>query len=758
MKKQLKNIICASIILSLLFVVSVSHVSAALETAAMATQRKNEAAKNALTWGVQATKQASKCAIGFGSKLAIGALTGLIASLISPEVSVKDYSAQAATALQDCISSVAIGLAKDQIVKITKSTMTWINSGLGGNPLYAPDINNIVNQVEDSIISTELATFRDSQYAEMYPYGRDFASAQIQTQRSADDHLSGLQSSLFDALTIDDQGLDAADKLNSYAHNFSQGGWNGWLSLTQNPQNNPLGFNMLATDQLAYQKEVAITNKKEEIARGGGVQDKKECVQYGITKKAATDTTAVNQKFGSLAAQNQSVAELETATNTLNQAKLNYDYLAKQPQTETTAITLAGLKKDMADAQTDYDAALNKVDKTEKAYGYTHNDKGEECTQYETVTPGSVIKDQISRVVTSPVVQLELVRTLDDALGAVLDGLMGKLQDSGLKNIDEIFNTETSSVPGMSLNSSGELIMGDATSNGSSNTGGFDLKDLSNKYREVGMGNGNYLLNKKDNWIPGGNNTVRNGVYLPGGNYTKNGDVYTQVLWGKGNYSHLPYTYTKVADGLGDYVLDKEGVLQIQDDYTTKASQNLERFKDIMPALGELDYCIPGPNPNWEQNSQDVYMDLQTRSQQKENSSTFADCNDGFIFKGWFEGTACNDTIDTRDADNKRINMELQTTPYILSLYNSYKNMINSEYGPNGPMLDNNSNGCINGGTNPPTCDQGTTSTTTKEVCANGADINYGSDCLYLDANTCINGKNPKNYCRSGTGTINALQ
>ena len=747
MKKQLKNIICASIILSLLFVVSVSPVSAALETTAMATQRKNEAAKNTLTWGVQATKQASKCAIGFGSKLAIGALTGLITSLISPDVSVKDYSAQAATALQDCISSVAIGLAKDQIVKITKSTMTWINSGLGGNPLYVSDMKSLLNQVENSVISTELSTFRDSQYAEMYPYGRDFASAQIQTQRSMSDHLAGLQSTLFDSLTIDDQGLNAADKLNSYAHNFAEGGWNGWLSLTQNPQNNPLGFNMLATDQLAYQKESAVTNKKEEVAAGGGVQDKKECVQYGITKKAAEATTTATQAFGSLDANNEANAELGTATDSLNQAKSNYDYLAKQPQTEATAITLAGLKNDMNAAQVDYNAALDKKSKADKAFTYTHNDKGDECTQYETVTPGSVIKDQISKVVTSPMVQLEMVRTLDDALGSVLDSLMGKLQDSGLKNIDELFNTETSSVPGMSLNSSGELIMGDATSNGSNNTGGFDLKDLSNKYREVGAGNGNYLLDKTNTYKP-----------LSGGNYILTGGVYTQVLWGKGNYYHVPYTYTKGADGSGDYVLDKEGVLQLQDDYTTKANQNLEQFKKVMPDLGELDYCIPGPNPNWEQNSQDVYMDLQTRSQQKEGSSTFADCTDGFIFKGWFAGTKCNDTIDTRDADNARIKMELQTTPYILSLYNSYKTMVNSEYGPNSPMLDNNSNGCINGGTNPPACDQGTTSTTYVTVCTNGADINYGSDCLYINANTCINGKNPLNNCQSGTGTSYGLQ
>lgn len=725
MKKQIKNIIYISIIFSFLFVSSATTVFASYtQTASQQNISNNAKAKAALSWSVQGAKAVSKCAIGFAAKAAISGLTNLVLSLlkIGPEVSVKDQSAQNAEALANCVASVAVGLAKDQIVKITKSTFNWINTGLGGDPLYVSNMSNLLNRIENTVISSELSVFRDSQYAEMYPYGRDFASAQIQTQRSMSDHLYGLQSSLFDSLTIDDQALNAADKLASYSHNFAQGGWNGWLSLTQNPQNNPLGFNMLATDQLAYQKEVAVTAKKEEVTAGGGIQDKKECVQYGVTTKKAEATTAANKTWGSFDAKDEAYDDLNIATNNLNVAKTklasdqkDYAGIPSQPNfwtPETTAALADKISVDKTNvktAQAAYDTASSNVNKSAEAFKYTHNDKtGEECTKYETVTPGSVIKDQLSKVITSPVVQLELVHTLEDALGSVLDNLMGKLQDNGIKRIDELFNTEKSTVPSMALNSSGELIMGE-TGSGSRNTGAFDLKDLGNTYVEVGEESGTGTWkgisgSGSGTWTNGtgtggagtgtwGSATV-GGTWSSGDNTNKYGTftgsngsgTWTATIgiggtgvanWTgtkNGNFKletegTLAGTFTDVGTGNGNYILDKKGVIQIQIDYIVAAEQNITLFNNIMPALGELDYCIPGPNPNWEQNSGDIYMDQQS----------------------W-----------TQNATNTR------NSKYILSLYDTYKTSINSTYGPTSPMLNNSTSGfCVNGATNPPACTMG---------------------------------------------------
>jgi hypothetical protein len=674
MKKRLKNIISISIILSIFFMTSVAPAYAALQTLDQATAAKNAAAKNALNWGVQASKQAAKCAIGFGAKLAIGALTSLIAGLLSPNVSTVDYSKQSADALDKCISSVAIGLAKDQIVKITQSTMNWINTGLAGNPLYVSDINSLVTKTENEVISGELSVLRDSQYAQMYPYGRDFASAQIQTQRSSSDNLYGLKSDILNSLTV---GSD----IQSYANNFAQGGWNGWVSLTQNPQNNPLGFNMLATDQLALQKEQAVANVKADVAQGGGYQSKKECVEYGITAAQAASKTAAMTELDNQGGADNGVAALNAANATLIAAKTAYNNLpiafnAQHPGANPTEEALiAQAKKDMDAAQVAVDIASSQNAKYDEAYAYTHNSAGQECTKYETVTPGSTIKDQVSQVVTSPVTQLELVRTLDDALGAVLDGLMGKLQDAGLKGIDELFNTEKSTVPVMSLNSSGELIMGDSTSDGSRNTGGFDLKDLGNTYTEVADNEGDYTLNTTTGLFKG------------------------------------------VGANNGNYVLDKKGVIQTQIDFIALAKQNLELFKKIMPALGQLDYCIPGPNPNWESNSQIIDMGLQTY-------------------------------VDPLHSDWGN-----RAGKYMLDLKDIYSNIMNKTYGPSSPMMNDSNDNCLNGATNPPSCNLNATYSTTTTVCSNRSADNPPT-CDRNDANrTCVNGKNYPG-CTTGTGTI----
>ncbi len=58
--------------------------------------------------------------------------------------------------------------------------------------------------------------------------------------------------------------------------------------------------------------------------------------------------------------------------------------------------------------------------------------------------------------------------------------------------------------------------------------------------------------------------------------------------------------------------IKKRGILQIQQDYILAAKNILAVFPAVMPTLGELDYCLPGPNPSYKTNSesaQSAYSD-----------------------------------------------------------------------------------------------------------------------------------------------------
>ena len=691
MNKKFKKIIQISIILSLLFMISGTPVLAVQMTQTQMNAQKNAAAKNGLDWGVQATKAVSKCAIGFGVNLGVSALANLLSGLISPDVATKDNSAAFRESFSKCISSVAIKLAKDQIVKITKSTLNWINTGLQGDSLFVQDAKALLNKTGNSAISAEIGILRDSKYSEMYPYGRSFASAQIDTARNMDDHLYALQSTLFSALTIDDKIVNTADKLDSYANNFAEGGWNGWLSLTQNPANNPLGFNMLASDQLAFQKEVAQQAIKDKLAANGGILDATECVQYGITKAGADANTATMKDLQSGDSNTTGSDELQSQ---LNIAKTNLDLLTNGiPLPDGTysgkvdQSTPEG-KKQVDDAQQKvWDLEANLKDATSKedsVYKYTHDKNGNECSKYTTITPGSVIKDQVSRVLQSPMVQLEAAKTLDDGLGALMDGLLGKLQDAGIKGIDELWNTNPSTVPGMALNSSGELLMGDSASN-DTNSGGFDLKDLGSVYTDpttnpIPKGEGSYVLEYKD--IPGykfiEDIKGENGHFEP--TTIKNAPVYREATATDPDYKKI-------------YNLEKTGVIKRQTDYIKKSQAFLNLIPDVPEKLGKLDYCIPGPNPNWEENSQDVYSDIQSRSMQTKNSSKLPFCDYIWITSPNNDPVTqnkryCLEELNAYNLDNNRINAEVDLTPYILSLYDIYKNTINSVYGPTSDMLN----------------------------------------------------------------------
>ena len=680
MKKQFKKIIQISIILSLLFSISSTHVLAVEMTQTQMNAQKAAAAKNNLDWGVQATKAVSKCAIGFGVNLGVQALANLLTGLLDPKVQVSDNSAAFRDSFSKCISSVAIKLAKDQIVKITRSTLNWINTGLQGDSLFVQDAKALLNKTGNSAISAEIGILRDSKYSEMYPYGRSFASAQIDTARNIDDHLYTLQSTLFNALTIDDSAIDAANKaqykLDTYSNDFSAGGWNGWLSLTQNPANNPLGFNMLASDQLAFQKEVAQQAVKDKLAANGGILDATECAEYGITKEGAAANTAAMKDLQSGDSNTTGSDELQSQ---LNIAKTNLDLLTNGiPLPDGTysgkvdQSTPEG-KKQISDAQQKvWDLEANIKDATSKedaAYKYTHDAKtGNECSKYTTITPGSVIKDQVSRVLQSPMVQLEAAKTLDDGLGALMDGLLGKLQDAGIKGINEMFNTDPNTVPGMALNSSGELLMGDSASS-DTNSGGFDLKDLGSVYTDpttnpIPKGEGSYVLEYKD--IPGykfiEDIKGENGHFEP--TTIKNAPVYRKAT-------------ASDPDSVKIYNLEKIGVINRQSDYIYKSQTFIDEVKNVTPTLGELDYCIPGPNPNWESNpeTQEMYMYLQERN-----------LPDKDVTKSMTDSSGNPKTYINVD--------ENEVVASVLSLYDDYKNKINSIYGPTSEMLNpNNTNG-----------------------------------------------------------------
>ena len=161
-------------------------------------------------------------------------------------------------------------LAKRFLQEMTKSTINWINTGFHGNPLHLENPKSFFKDVAKFEVKYYVDFFGYNSLK--YPFGKDFALNTIATyKRTLEDNT---QYSL--SKVINDPAL-----LELYRNDFNVGGWNGFLINTQYPQNNYLGFNMLATEELARKvqgtAETAVGEINKTLDRGMGFLSPQIC-------------------------------------------------------------------------------------------------------------------------------------------------------------------------------------------------------------------------------------------------------------------------------------------------------------------------------------------------------------------------------------------------------------------------------------------------------------------------------------------------
>lgn len=394
--------------------------------------------------------------------------------------------------------------------------------------------------------------------------------------------------------------LQKAQEANDrFSNDFSTGGWDAFNALLEE-KNNILGFTMDAQDELSLQTSTDVQNAKDEVTTNNGFLSQKKCITWqGYNDKGYPETA----KDPSAVLFN-STRDVE---NTTEQVEDKNVYYKTEPQ----------------------------------------NGKGK-CVEYETVTPGSLIQDKVSTYLNSPERQLELATTINDALNSLFTALISRFQNQGLSSLSSGTYTYSRSDlgigGGLGSNSTAGIdssLLGSSSLSSSSSgysNGSFDLtKDLGNTfihdYNKIPLKGG--WTDGQGKLINGWNastNTPRlmvdlgplvDGKYPSNVFYevTKAGDTklfnegfsswavgdrafWNGIEWQNWKCGRLSSqgSCTTQADPIV-----KRGVVQIQKDYVVVAKQMLSILPGIMPKIGELDYCIPGPNPSWLANSGDAY-------------------------------------------------------------------------------------------------------------------------------------------------------
>jgi hypothetical protein len=454
-----------------------------------------------------------------------------------------------------CINGIAIRLARNQLTSMTKYTMNWINSGFHGDPFFVRNIDSFMDDITKNIVKKEVYLFGDPANASRYPFGRDFARGQINSYNVKNNFNKAMQSDLT-------QYLSPGATTDSFATDFSQGGWDAWLGLTMHPQNNPLGFNMMESQHLADAQNSAVAKQDAELAQNNGYLSDKRCVLWQDVD--ATDRPIYNEDG-------------------------------------TEATSTKGTPTDI-------------------------------CLKWQTVTPGSTIKGKVDTQINTPERQLELVRTIDDALNSLFASLLGLFESHGLSSLG------THESGPLSLPSDwGVSNYVDANGNITTGTGGgvvtsgadafFDLnKDLGNTYTTaVSDGSWNASTNTP---VLSSSTGLRNHYYTVSvGGSTK--ITPTSHQWKVGEEAFFDGNSWRV--GVPPYVIDKKGVLQMQYDYLKASKQSIVILPQVLTSVGKLDYCIPGPNPDWQDNSASVRDDFIANQTTADDISYWTDAADNLF-------------------------------------------------------------------------------------------------------------------------------
>ncbi len=167
------------------------------------------------------------------------------------------------------IDGVAMSIAQRMIDEMVNSTIDWAQSGFDGSPAFVESpggfVGDIANQEAGRYIN-ELAganlcsPFRPQIVLSLGDYYRGRLG------------LNNTYECTFTDVTSNMQAFLDGD--------FSQGGWDSWFQLTQNPANNPYEVYLAAQTELDAKIASKVNTEIKKLDWAGGFKSSQECEEY----------------------------------------------------------------------------------------------------------------------------------------------------------------------------------------------------------------------------------------------------------------------------------------------------------------------------------------------------------------------------------------------------------------------------------------------------------------------------------------------
>ncbi len=226
----------------------------------------------------------------------------------------------------------------------------------------------------------------------------------------------------------------------------------------------------------------------------------------------------------------------------------------------------------------------------------------DECKRYEVTTPGGIIANQLTTTLGSPLRQLELSDDLDSSLQAIFDALLNQLFTKGLASLSG--DTNSSSTQIYSSGGYGSNTSADQSTITSSNQG----DQWFNQHPDFDITDTNALQKIIDTQT----------------------DFIKALIDDPAVIAPVLISNPQLITDPNSVYLNPTSVYPSQERTIPSKGQNYWISK-LIPEIYQLDYCIPGPHPGWEN-------DARTKLVQYEGS--LKDVN-------FLEGNALGQVYDT---------------------------------------------------------------------------------------------------------------
>jgi hypothetical protein len=160
------------------------------------------------------------------------------------------------------LKGISVAIARKLVQRVVNSTLTWINSGFEGKPIYVTDSKAYFGKLANGIIGDFIATS-----------SLGFLCSPFQVQ---------VQASLKKFYTQDYVPqctfTGIVGNLENFYNDFSSDGWNGWFSMTQNDANNPYGTYFSAKVELDTRLANALGIAKDDLQINDGFLSTRDCI------------------------------------------------------------------------------------------------------------------------------------------------------------------------------------------------------------------------------------------------------------------------------------------------------------------------------------------------------------------------------------------------------------------------------------------------------------------------------------------------